>query len=71
MMVDTTPQMTDLPGMYVKSGEIYKIEGDESSMFLCLCVPWGPVHEAADIANILHVLEVDSRVYLLIKKLAF
>lgn len=56
---------------YVKYGEVYKIEGVESSnMFLCLHVLWGPVHEAAGYCQHPHVFEVDSRIYQM-KKLAF
>ncbi|XP_038953305.1 DNA-directed RNA polymerases I, II, and III subunit RPABC3-like [Rattus norvegicus] len=61
---------------YVMYGKVYRIEGDESSTeaatCLSACVSYGGLlmRPQGD-ANNLHEFEVDSRVYLLKKKLAF
>ncbi|KAF6734353.1 DNA-directed RNA polymerases I, II, and III subunit RPABC3 [Oryzias melastigma] len=78
MMESTIPRMIDHPAQfdYVMYGKVYKIEGDETSTEaatrLSAYVSYGGLlMRLQGDANNLHGFEVDSRVYLLMKKLAF
>uniref|UniRef100_A0A8C5VGZ9 DNA-directed RNA polymerases I, II, and III subunit RPABC3 n=1 Tax=Microcebus murinus TaxID=30608 RepID=A0A8C5VGZ9_MICMU len=59
---------------YAMYGKAYRIEGDETSTEAATCLPpcyGGLLMRLQGDANNLHGFEVDSRVYLLMKKLAF